>query len=165
MKLPPVMPEKVRLEKPWTFSQRGVEFLKREEGCVLRIYRDVVGVRTIGIGHRIVDEDERKRFERGITEQEAEDILRRDLAWVERSIAAKVAVPLAQGEYDALVSLVFNCGPLPLHQTLGRILNMGEYDKARERFTDWIKGGSPPVALPVLVARRAREQVLWDAVD
>jgi lysozyme len=152
--------------QPRKLSQRGVDFLKKEEGCVLRIYKCQAGKDTIGIGHRIVDADERKRFQHGITTADAEEILRRDIAWVERCINTHVKVELTQGQFDALCSLVFNCGPLPIRGgTLGKALNAGAYDVARNCFADWVKGGAPLRTLPVLVARRAREQALWDEPD
>jgi lysozyme len=62
---------------------------------------------TIGYGHTggVVQGDE-------ITEVEASDILLEDLAEAESHVA-RLGCPLSQLQFDALVSLVYNVGPVP----------------------------------------------------
>lgn len=67
----------------------------------------------------------------------AETWIRMDLAEAVRLVKALVTVPLTQAQFDALVSLVFNAGPDPLHMTLGQLLNAGDYAGAAAQFKRW----------------------------
>ncbi|WP_429402342.1 glycoside hydrolase family protein [Paraburkholderia sp. MM5482-R1] len=48
--------------------------------------------------------------------------------WVERRLNADVKVPLFQFEYDALVSIVYNCGSGDGASEIIRKVNSGHYD-------------------------------------
>lgn len=151
-------------------SQRGIDAIKGFEGCVLHVYLDQVGKQTIGVGHLVTDADRfAGRFTNGITEEQAEQLLRADLRWVEAGIADEVHVPLTQSQHDALCSLLFNVGLGPLRGTLGRLLNAGDYAGAGEQFKVWNKATNPVTekleVLQVLVDRRARELALWNTTD
>jgi len=67
----------------------------------------------------------------------AESWLRQDLRDAVTAVKNAVAVPLTQAQFDALVSLVFNCGPDPLHKTLGAKLNAGDFAGAAAEFRRW----------------------------
>ncbi len=115
---------------------------------------------TIGVGHLIRPGES---FGGGITREVADKLLASDLAGAEGAINSRVKVPLTQGQFDALVSLVFNCGAGPLLGTLGRRLNAGDYDGAVEAWSAWCHGRGG-IVLPVLVGRRGREiQAFRDA--
>lgn len=137
-------------------SDEGIAFLTREEGGMVRhIYLDSKGLETIGVGHLLTVDDKRtQRFHHGITVAEGEALFRSDLAWVEAAIREHVHVPLTQGMYDALCSLIFNCGPSPLvvPDSVGAYLNAGDYDQARAHIPHWHPNPE----------RRQREQALWD---
>lgn len=151
---------------PRKISQRGVDFLKREEGCVLHPYICPAGKWTIGYGHVFPDPEQRHALPR-ITMEQAEALLRFDLTRFEAGVNRLITVPLTQGQFDALVSLTFNIGLGKKGfsgSTLRRLLNAGDYAGAREQFSVWRIGGGK--VLPVLVARRRREVTqLWDAPD
>ena len=34
-------------------SKSGLEFITKWEGCILKPYKDIAGLRTIGVGHLI----------------------------------------------------------------------------------------------------------------
>jgi hypothetical protein len=78
-------------------------------------------------------------------------------------VSELVKKPLSQGQFDALVSLVFNAGAAPLHGTLGSQLNEGNFDGAAAEFPKWCHGtmGGKLVVLPGLVTRRAAEQAMF----
>ena len=91
-------------------SQNGVNFIKSHEALRLKAYQDSKGVWTIGWGHT-------KGVKPGdvITREQAEQFIRDDFAWVERTLNADLVTgrdkPLVtQNEFDALCSLVFNIG-------------------------------------------------------
>jgi GH24 family phage-related lysozyme (muramidase) len=137
-------------------SPRGLEFIKKEEGCILHVYDDPAGNPTIGVGHLI-----KKGEEFGeITEEEALKILARDLKIAEGAINEYVQVPLNQNQFDALVSFVFNVGAGAFQgSTLLRLLNQGHYGAVPEQLAQWRKAGGQVLA--GLVKRREREGELW----
>jgi lysozyme len=99
--------------------------------------------------------------------------LREDSEEDEHIIAQWVTAPLTQGQYDALVSFLYNIGPgiagvhdglvwlrSGYHSTLLRKLNASDYAGATAEFPKW---ANPP--LPGLKIRRAREQLLFKGGD
>jgi GH24 family phage-related lysozyme (muramidase) len=72
--------DKTYIEKTNTdlyYYNKCLEFLKSEEGLMLNPYRCTSKKMTIGYGHRIL-KNERKKFRKGITVEEAEKILIED---------------------------------------------------------------------------------------
>ena len=106
-------------------SEMLVEKLKEMEGLRLEAYLDPAGVPTIGYGHtRGVRMGDR------ISRYWAEDLLRRDLRVAEDGVNA-LGVAKTQGQFDALVSFVFNLGIERLEQsTLLRRIRDGDNRKA-----------------------------------
>ena len=138
-------------------SSAGLDLIKQFEGLYLKAYRCPAGVPTIGYGHTAG-----VAMGQTITQQQADDYLRRDVRQFERAVARQVRVPLAQGQFDALVSFTFNLGEGALAQsTLLRLLNSGDYAGAAAQFERWNKAGGR--VLPGLVRRRAAERALFEA--
>ena len=83
-------------------SQKGIDLIKRFEGCELTAYKCPAGVPTIGYGHT-------KGVKMGmkITQAEAEKFLLSDIAPLEVFLSK---YNLKQNEFDALVSWCFNLG-------------------------------------------------------
>lgn len=138
-------------------SDAGISLIKRFEGLRLEAYLDAVGVWTIGYGHTGPDVFRG----RTITEEEADALLRKDLGSAENCVRAAVSVPISQGEFDALVSFVFNlgCGALR-RSTLLRLLNGGDHDGAALEFAKWNKADGKVLA--GLTRRRAAEAELFE---
>lgn len=140
-----------------------VEFLKEVERFEPRRYDDGAGVMTIGYGHAIRSGES---FEEPMTEAEAEALLRKDLSVAERAVSNLVAVPLTQGQFDALVSLTFNVGSGTIESSgLLEHLNRGEYDEAlrRLRMYNKMRVKGKLVVSSGLDWRRRMESVLWGA--
>ena len=139
-------------------SQFGVELIKKFEGLSLRTYVDAVGVLTIGYGHTGSDVTEGKK----ITEEEAENLLLKDVASFESAVNTFTNVRLNQNEYDALVSFSYNVGPTAYkNSTLLRKLNNGcDRVEVAEEFPRWVKGANGE-DIPGLVRRRAEEKKLF----
>ena len=138
-------------------SKAGLDLIKQFEGLYLKAYRCPAGVPTIGYGHTAG-----VAMGQTITQQQADDYLRRDVRQFERAVARLVTVPLTQGQFDALVSFAFNLGEGALAQsTLLRLLNAGDYAGAAAQFERWNKAGGR--VLPGLVRRRAAERALFEA--
>jgi len=113
-------------------SQNGLEFIKKYEGFQSKPYLCPAGKLTIGYGHVISPHEQ---FNSPITEKDADRILENDLKVTETTIAKGVIVPLTQGKYDALVSLVYNWGGGNFLRSIGlRCLNNSDYKKAAEEF-------------------------------
>lgn len=87
-------------------SQKGIDLIKRFEGCRLTAYQDSVKVWTIGYGHTSGVKSGMK-----ITQAQAEDYLRADLATFEKAVN-KITQEQGfnQNQFDALVSFAYNCG-------------------------------------------------------
>ncbi|WP_261132438.1 lysozyme [Serratia quinivorans] len=148
-------------------SDKGIEFIKKEEGLRLAAYLDSVGIWTIGYGHTggVIPGS-------SISREQAEYLLREDIRGFEKIINNEVKVPLNQNQFDALVSFIFNVGPgrkgvksglITLKDgrpsTLLRCLNNGQYRDAANAFNSWVYAGG--VVLKGLVNRRERERSLF----
>ena len=120
-------------------SQKGVDFIKSHEALRLKAYQDSKGVWTIGWGHT-------KNVHPGdvITREQAEQFIRDDFAWVERTLNADLVAgrdkPLVtQNEFDALCSLVFNIGSNAyLESTVRRKIKQGDKMAAAHAFGMWV---------------------------
>jgi lysozyme len=136
-------------------SEAGVKAICREEGCLLTAYRDVAGIWTVGYGHTGPE----VKAGLTITQDQAETLLRLDLARFERAVTAALpGVQLAQHEFDALVSLAFNIGAKAFSDsTLVRYLNGANRPQAASQFTVWNRAGG--VFNPGLLQRRTRELI------
>ena len=139
--------ESIRMEA----SEMLVEKLKEMEGLRLEAYRDVAGTPTIGYGHT-----KGVRMGDRISRYWAEDMLRRDLREAEYGVNA-LGVAKRQGQFDALVSFVFNWGLDRLEQsTLLRRIRDGDSEEAIVReFMRWVYAGGK--RLKGLERRRAWE--------
>ena len=123
-------------------------------------YVDDVGVSTIGWGHAIKAGESFTR----ITEQQAQELLVKDVAIFERAVRAYVKVPLKQCQFDALVCWTFNFGETRLRKsTLLQKINAGDFKGAHAEFAKWNKGtvNGQSVVLNGLVRRRAMEAALF----
>lgn len=140
-------------------SPAGISAIKRHEGLRLHAYQDSAGVWTIGHGHT-------GNVQPGqhISEAEAEQLLRDDLAQAEAAVNNGVRVPVTQEQYDAMVSLAFNIGGSAFGKsTLLQKLNEGDIHAAANEFLRWDKitvNGAKEV-LPGLTSRRRAERAMF----
>ena len=130
-----------------------VAFVKKQEGLRLTVYKDQVGLPTIGYGHLL------KTFDvPPITEARAEQLLREDLHVAEEQ-ALRLAPNLAQHprRLAALTDLCFNVGAKALEGS-GTVaaFKREDWQDAAQRFAKWNKGRvkGALVELPVLTRRR-----------
>lgn len=142
-----------------TISQQGIDLVKRFEGVRLRAYLDSVNVPTIGVGHT-----RGVRMGDVITEEQADTFLREDLNDAEEAVNDLISVTLSQGQFDALVSFVFNlgCGAFK-RSTLLKHLNAGDYLAAAGQFPRWSMAGGR--VLQGLVERRYAERALFMGLE
>jgi lysozyme len=153
---------------PETVSQQGIELIKRFEGLhkvqpdgMVTSYRCPAGKWTIGYGSV-----KGVRSGMKITQEEAEELLLKDIKDHEAYVKQYVQVPLTQGQYDALASFVFNLGGSNFRSsTLLKKLNKGLYDEVPEQFMRWNKArvDGKLTALKGLTRRRAAEAAIFSA--
>lgn len=145
-------------------SDDGIELIKQFEGVRLLAYRDSVGVWTIGYGHTAAAGSPAPTSGMRISDQDAEEILRRDLGKFERGVEGLVKVELQQHQFDALVSFAFNVGLGNLGQsTLLKKVNAQNFDQVPAEFLKWNKAGGKE--LPGLTRRRHAEAAIFASVD
>ena len=133
----------------------GLWLIKRFEGFSPGIYTCPGGWPTIGYGH-VVRDGEQVRFADGIHETTAEDLLRRDVGTAERAVLRLIRVPLADGQFDALVSFAFNLGAGALQRSTLRLkVNREEHDAVPAEFRRWVWAGGR--RLKGLMRRREAE--------
>lgn len=142
----------------------------RHEGVVLTPYRDSANLLTIGVGHlltrselssgKIVIGVEAVKWKNGITREQAMALLQQDLRSAERVVEQDNGRSMTDGQFDALVSLVFNIGVgAYLGSTLRRKLLAGELDEVPVQMLRWDRAGGVRVA--GLARRRESEASLW----
>jgi lysozyme len=129
-----------------------IEKLKAFEGFRRDAYRDAAGVLTIGYGHTGSDVREGDR----ITTYGAEQLLQLDLKTHEAAVR-RLHVARTQGQFDALVSFVFNLGIGRLHRSalLKTIREGGSKAAITREFKRWVFADGK--RLPGLVKRREWE--------
>ena len=133
-------------------SQTLIDAIKKFESCVLDAYQDSVGVWTIGYGHT----DGVKKGDR-ITLYQAEKFLKDDLAKFE-PVANKCKRIATQGQYDAVLDFIYNCGPKNWESSTLKKYIEGSHKtwEIQEQFLRWVNAGGKK--LGGLVSRR-----IWEA--
>jgi GH24 family phage-related lysozyme (muramidase) len=140
----------------------NLDLIKESEGLRLTAYLPTPNDRwTIGYGHT-------KTAKQGmvITAAKAEELLRQDVAWVEKVILDTVKVDINQNQFDALGSLIFNIGGTAFKSSsVLRRLNSGDYQGAADAFLMWTKQKNKTTGkmdtLKGLVIRRNKERDLF----
>lgn len=142
-------------------SEEGLALIKQFEGFSPVMYRCPAGIPTIGYGHVVYRPEQ---FSGGITQAQAEQWLRQDVQLAQQAVARLIAVPLMQGQWDALVSFVFNLGAGRLQaSTLRRVVNRSEHMQVPVQLRRWVYAGGR--VLPGLVRRREAEVRLYQKGD
>jgi lysozyme len=127
--------------------------------CELESYLCSAGVLTIGYGTTKNVVDGMK-----ITQNQAEELLAKDLEEFEEYVEDLIDVPLEQNQFDALVAWTYNLGPTNLKtSTLRKVLNKGAYDDVAEQIKRWNKANGK--VLKGLVRRRNAEAELFNGND
>ena len=85
-------------------SQKGLDLIKKYEGCKLYAYRCPAGVLTIGYGHT-----KGVKAGQAITQAQAEQFLREDIRPLE-TLLNDMRLNFKQNQFDALISWIFNLG-------------------------------------------------------
>lgn len=137
-------------------NEKGLALLKRFEGCRLVVYKDAVGLHTVGWGHM----DPALILGTKITQEEADSLLKEDLERFERGVYNVAAAPISSNEFSALVCFAYNVGLGAFaNSTLLSKLNAGDKAGAAKEFLKWTRAGG--TVLRGLVKRRQAEMELF----
>lgn len=153
-----------------SIAREGLELVSRHEGERLKAYPDPMGIMVIGYGHTLSEAEKTTGiisikgrevdFNKGLTRQDAIDLLDQDLEPIRRAVDDMVNVAINSNQRDALVSFAFNVGIEALQDSaLLKELNEKNYDSVPEELMKWCRVGG--VEMPGLLARRKEEVELW----
>lgn len=136
-------------------SQNCIDMIKRFEGCVLQVYLDAVGIKTLGYGHTGSDVNALPVGAR-ISQQQADYYLSIDIIRFENNVNKYDPVyHWTQSEFDALVSFAFNLG------SIDKLTNKGTRNKEiiAKKILEYDKAGGK--VLSGLTKRRKAEHDLF----
>lgn len=134
----------------------GKDLIKKYEGCKLEAYKCPAGILTIGYGHTGQDVFEGKT----ITQQEADNLLSKDLTRFEKFLNRIIKVPINQNQFNALASFTYNVGIGALqNSTLLKKLNNNDLIGAANEFDRWVYTNGKK--LEGLIKRRKEEKDLF----
>lgn len=141
-------------------SRKGLDFIIKEEGLVLKPYKCSAGVPTIGIGSTYYEDGSKvKMSDKPISKERAEQLFVNVLKHYEMCIYTSTRDDINQNQFDALVSLCFNIGTHAFKKsTVLKRVNANPYDTNIEpAFLMWKNAGGKPI----LLNRRKREYQLY----
>ncbi|MGE0596102.1 MAG: lysozyme [Hyphomonadaceae bacterium] len=143
----------------FSISAEGLAFIKAHEGFHAEPTPLQAGIWLVGHGHVRVGEPGA-----AVSEDEAHEMLRLDVAPYEQLVTEVAPADLTQGQCDALVSFAFSIGAEAfVHSAVARRVSSGEYVAAACAMDAWRKSDASGEAqvLDVLVRRRAAEKALF----
>ncbi|CAK1707452.1 lysozyme [Vibrio crassostreae] len=122
------------LDSELTISERGLSHVANEEGCRLKPYQCSADVWTAGLGHTQGVTESTK-----LTEQKAAELFVKDISAAERVVDKHITQTPNQGEYDMMVSFVFNLGAGNFtRSTLLKKFNQGDHQGACNQYPRWV---------------------------
>lgn len=139
------------------YSEQALQLIREFEGFSAAMYVCPAGFRTIGYGHTL------RKGEAGIVrvnKAEAEELLHKDATIAAGAVRRWVTQPLAQHQFDALTSFVFNIGAGAFaRSTVRKVINRGWHPEVPEQLKRWVFSGGR--LMPGLVRRREAEGELY----
>jgi lysozyme len=127
-------------------TEQGLDFLAAwEGGCQTRVYLDVAGYPTIGVGHLIIDGED---FVEGVEydHDHLMGLFREDVRVYEAAASRHITASLERHQFDALVSFTFNLGESNFRRsTLLKRVNASDFDDVPAQLLRWNKAGGREV--------------------
>lgn len=160
-----------RLAGPWSISNEGLSFIAVwesgtlngnfaghhvTEGFILTAYLDNVGIPTVGCGHRILPADHINVGDT-ISLERARWFKKKAIQEVEHKLNSSIKVPLFHYEYDALASIVYNCGIGSGAADLVHKVNSGNFEEVHDYILQYRVGTNRGVG-----RRRVKEAKLFE---
>lgn len=153
-------------------SQDGIDLIKHFEGCHFKPYLCPANLWTVGYGKLLYNDQvrlklaDRKSYplkpehNRKWTQNEVDDLLKKDLVRFEQAVMKYITIPLKQHEFDSIVSFTFNLGAGVLQASSVRSkLNRGDKEGAMDTLLKYCRAGGK--VLKGLQRRRAMEVDLF----
>ncbi len=142
-----------------TLSAQGLALIQEHEGFQPEPLHVAEGVWFVGYSHVRMGGPGL-----AVNQNEAAEILSRDLAPFEHLVNARVSQPLTQSQFEALVSFAFSIGATAFEQSqVLRRVNAGDMCAAACAMDAWRKAdvAGDLVVVDALVRRRAAEKALF----
>ncbi|HPH62967.1 MAG TPA: PAAR-like protein [Paludibacteraceae bacterium] len=148
-----------------------IEFIKSYESFSKDLYDDSEGHATIGYGNKLSNKSvknltaaEKKEFSKHGEKKVAEEDFQKHLKLSEEGVKKSIKADLHMREFEALVSLCYNCGPNFLDKggankgntQIKMNINAGKYDEGAEEMRNVTNHNTPG-----LVIRRGNEITLF----
>ena len=151
-------------------SDHGRDLLAQWEGFKTIVYKDIVGIPTIGVGHALTQAEQSAGavnidgtavpYANGITVDQVKALLSCDLHRYEAALNDAIAVDLQQNQFDALCSFCFNVGIGGFQgSTLLKDINNSNFTAIPADLRMWDKAGGQ--VSTGLLNRRNNEVQLW----
>lgn len=142
-------------------NKKGIDLIKKFEGCYLTAYLCPAQIPTVGIGTIRYPDGTKVKLGDKCTAEQAEQYLMHDLKQFELSVDAMCTDMLNENQFSALVSFCYNLGAGALKSsTLLKKVNANPNDPTiANEFMKWVNGGGKK--LPGLVKRRTAEVELY----
>ncbi|MEZ9503242.1 lysozyme [Vibrio sp. 10N.286.51.B11] len=122
------------IDSELTTSEQGLSHVANEEGCRLKPYQCSADVWTAGLGHT-----KSVTPEMVFTEQQAAVYFVEDISAAEQVVNKHINQTASQGEYDMMVSFVFNLGAGNFtRSTLLKKFNQGDHQGACNEYPRWV---------------------------
>ncbi len=145
-------------------SDEGYILLEKLEGFSPELYSLKDGGLTIGFGF-FVPYNEARVWDKGITLEEAERMIREKVPTYEDQVKQYINVPLTQEEFDALTMLAYNLGGFSKATSIVKDINgYADYDKLRSDWMRFVHSKAPGV-MKGLMNRRRDEMAVRNASD
>ena len=128
-----------------TTGKNGILLIEEFEGFRAKAYKDAVGLPTIGFGTLIDSAEEKHLLTEIISKEQAEVLLRKELAMIEKKFTIMITSKINQNQYDELVSFAYNLGVYNLKtSTLLKKVNANPADVTiRNEFNKWTHYAAP----------------------
>lgn len=140
-------------------SRKGFDLIQSFEGFRAKAAKLKDGGFTVGFGHKTTARDGMV-----VNREQAEELLRWDIAPIEDAIRQNVFAPMNQNQFDALASFVFNIGieEFKASEVL-KHLNQGEFISAAIELGAWRRAhiNGQQIVVDALVRRRTQEAALF----
>ena len=146
-------------------SQKGIDLIKEFEGFSASPYLDSVKIPTIGFGTtKYPNGTSVKLSDAKCTKEQAEQWLQNALESFVSDLNRLVKGRVAQNQFDALCSLVYNIGPSAFsNSTMLKCINAGKLELVPNEFLKWNRAGGQ--YSQGLMNRRIKEKNLWQTLQ
>jgi GH24 family phage-related lysozyme (muramidase) len=135
-------------------STEGYSLLEKLEGFSPELYFLNDGGSTIGFGF-FIPNGEGTKWDKGVTWEEAEQMMRQKVPAYEDQVKRYINVPLTQNEFDALTMLAYNLGGFSKATSIVNDVNsQAGFDKLQRDWNRFVHSKAPAVARGLMNRRK-----------